>query len=67
MDSMSPEEREQWWDRLFAETWSERNEAYEAIMSRVEELERQLAAARTASERSVVLDVIHQKSRDVIR
>ncbi len=43
---MSPKERSQWWKMLHSDVWSERDGTIESILDRVEQLERELAAAR---------------------
>ncbi len=45
---MTSEERYAWWDRLNVTPWIERHAAAEAMLKRVEQLERELAAAREA-------------------
>ncbi len=45
---MSPEEREAWMNRLAALSWETREPAIYALLDRVEQLERELAAARAA-------------------
>ncbi len=43
---MSPDERDAWVDRLAALSWETREPAIYALLDRVEQLERELAAAR---------------------
>ncbi len=45
---MSPDEREQWQQQLWSSSTRERNLAADALLDRVEQLERELAAARAA-------------------
>jgi hypothetical protein len=51
---MSPEERDQWWAKIMdSEDWSDRDSATDALLDRVEHLERELAAARTEPRRTL--------------